>query len=929
MQNNLRRRAFVEYITQTRNDKELGRPIDFGEVRDACNTFANIIEEKRESIYSYYDGYATRPAIDDEIFRSLDLLSSISENRKYFQFLVGDVFSILPRNQPLYSLVYQGVIPSLMSERTLLRPPQAARRIINDLTRNLQVYKYFPNLEISYTTYSEFTGLANTRCADAMLFAGTWETAQKVRARIPNNCLMTVSGAGHNPVIVWGDAPLELSLRSVVNLCLLNQGQDCAAPNIVFVYEEIIDEFADLLEKEIKSIMVGYCSQKSFEHIIGSNTDAAQVKYVSRLLRSYDRPQIFGGEVDFDTNTIFPAIIYASKKDSICYEELFAPIVKLRRFRNSSDLERYFSNTLYQRRAMYLTHWGKPKPDFSIDPSLHPTETILCNTDLHSKERGVLPYGGYGVEASAVCCGQSTLATPILPQREIFTFLVEPHLREEARKMQNCGESPETGSVKSQRIEKLTRLREAGRNPYPLNYQVTAKADALQKKYSDLLNDGRTDDVVSIAGRIVASRNSGMFKDILDGTGKIQVFSHKNNTPQQYLDLDEFLDIGDFIGVRGKVRRTRAGELTVDAEYVEVLSKSLRPLPDKFHGVTDIELRRRDRSLDLIANAESRAVFRDRSKIIAFIRNLMFSRGFLEVETPVLHEIYGGATADPFETHFNAVHRNMYLRIALELHLKRTLIGGVSDNIFEIGRVFRNEGVSTRHNPEFTMMEAYAAYASVEDLMKLVEEVFGQACIHLHESTSLTYGDVTLDFSGPFKRLPMSEAVLSATGVDFLSITSASDAATKARELGVEIEEGAVWGECLEAVFGEFVEPDLIQPTHVTHFPKDISPLAKASESDRRISERFETYVNGWEIANAFAELNDPIEQRTRLVEQMNLAHKRGEISREVDEDFLAAIELGMPPTGGLGIGIDRLVMLLTNSKSIRDVVLFPALRAK
>jgi len=481
------------------------------------------------------------------------------------------------------------------------------------------------------------------------------------------------------------------------------------------------------------------------------------------------------------------------------------------------------------------------------------------------------------------------------------------------------------------RKDKLDKLLALGVDPYPTTWRVTHRAADLQDQYAHLEDGEVTEDRVVIAGRITASRNSGMFRDLRDGSGRIQVFTHKEHADETSIALKTLVDLGDFIGVEGYVRRTPAGELTVNAEKITLLTKTLLPMPEKHHGVTDSEVRTRNRTLDLIANERSREVFQSRFRAIAEIRQIMAGEDFLEVETPVLHQVYGGASADPFMTHYNAVDQDMYLRIALELHLKRTLAGGLADRVYEIGRVFRNEGVSTRHNPEFTMLEAYQAYADYTDMMALTEKIAEGVALALHGSAEVTFGEHTLTFKGPFPRLPMPQAVKDATGLDFLAMADAAEAraALKAKFPDLEIEDDATWGECLEEAFAEAVEPTLIQPTHVTHFPKDISPLAKSDPNDPRLVERFETFCNGWEIANAFSELNDPVEQRARMVDQVTQAHARGEDTRELDEDFLAAIDQGMPPTGGLGIGVDRLIMLMTDTHTIRDVILYPALRAK
>ena len=479
------------------------------------------------------------------------------------------------------------------------------------------------------------------------------------------------------------------------------------------------------------------------------------------------------------------------------------------------------------------------------------------------------------------------------------------------------------------RRQKLALLREKIGDVYPAHFHRTLTNAELAEKYADIEPDVETGDTVTVAGRVYSSRNSGMFMDIHDASGKVQIFSHKDTTPEAAREMLPMIDIGDIIGVTGKVRRTKRGELTINAEEITMLTKSLLPMPEKWNGISDVEIRYRKRHLDILSNEESKLRFQQRSKIISGIRRFMEAEGFLEVETPMLQTVYGGATADPFKTYHNTLKMDMYLRIAPELFLKRTLVSGLSDKVFEVNRNFRNEGVSTRHNPEFTMLECYWAYADYEDIMSLVERMFETLAIAIHGTTELDFQGQTISFKGPFKRVPMPDAVKEATGIDFLAIKTDEEARAAAKAAGFEVEKDWTWGECLAFIFEEKVEGTLIQPSHVTHFPKDISPFAKEVPGEPRLVERFESYCNAWEVGNAFSELNDPEEQRRRMVEQLEQAHARGEKDKQLDDEFLDAIDQGMPPAGGLGIGVDRLVMLLTNAPSIRDVILFPARRQK
>jgi lysyl-tRNA synthetase, class II len=479
------------------------------------------------------------------------------------------------------------------------------------------------------------------------------------------------------------------------------------------------------------------------------------------------------------------------------------------------------------------------------------------------------------------------------------------------------------------RLDKLEALRGLGIDPYPVSFARSHQAAELDTRYEGLVAGAETNDSVRVAGRIRAIRNSGMFIDLHDASGKIQIFSHKDYLSAADLALLRLLDIGDLIGVEGRVRRTPRGELTVNATALTMLAKALRPLPEKYHGLADIELRYRQRYLDLIMNPGSRETLRRRSRIIAAMRAYLLGRDYLEVETPMLHPIPGGAAAKPFVTHHNALDIELYLRIAPELHLKRLVVGGLADKVFEINRCFRNEGLSPRHNPEFTTLELYEAYADYTDMMTLTEEIVAHVATAAAGGVKISYGGTAIDLTPPWPRRSMAELVLEATGTDFLAIADAPAAREAAEHLGCALAGTENWGQALEAAFAVRVEDRLVQPTHVTGFPLDISPLAKADRSDPRLVERFETYVYGWEIANAFSELNDPLDQRTRFEAQMLARAAGDEEAQPLDEDYVLALEYGLPPCGGLGIGIDRLTMLLTDSPSIRDVIAFPTLRPR
>ena len=479
------------------------------------------------------------------------------------------------------------------------------------------------------------------------------------------------------------------------------------------------------------------------------------------------------------------------------------------------------------------------------------------------------------------------------------------------------------------RLGKLKKLEEMGINPYPNIYRPTTNSARLNELYKDLPAEAQTEDVVVVAGRIRAVRNSGMFVDLFDSTGKIQIYTDKGTLSTEQQELLSLIDVGDMVGVKGRVRRTKRGELSINAQEWTMLSKSLLPLPEKFHGLTDIDTKYRQRYLDMIVNPETNATLVNRSKILTAIRSMLIQKGLLEVETPILHPIKGGATARPFITYHNTLDMDLFLRVAPELYLKRLIVGGM-EGVFEMGRMFRNEGMDTTHNPEFTMMEIYWQYKDYNDMMDLAEEICKTAILAVHDSLDIPVGDKVICFSKPFARRTMADLVKEETGIDFMAIQSDEEAVAATKSIGVAVADGTDWGHCMVAVFEERCEEKLIQPTHVLDYPKSISPLTKSHRlGDPRLVERFETFINGKEIANAYSELSNPIDQRQRFEEQVKALEAGDDEADMMDEDFVTALEYGMPPTGGLGVGLDRLIMLVTNNPSIRDIIAFPTMRKK
>ncbi|QWQ38472.1 lysine--tRNA ligase [Gemella sp. zg-570] len=481
------------------------------------------------------------------------------------------------------------------------------------------------------------------------------------------------------------------------------------------------------------------------------------------------------------------------------------------------------------------------------------------------------------------------------------------------------------------RREKMEDIRKNGIDPFGSKFVRTHLTNEIIEKFNDF-NKGELEEKnisVTIAGRVMTKRGKGKagFAHVQDLGGQIQIYVRQDRVGENY-EFFKSADLGDIVGIEGILFKTNVGELSVKANSFQILTKSLRPLPDKFHGLKDVEERYRRRYVDLIMNKESKDTFILRSKIIQTMRNYLNERGYLEVETPMMHSIAGGAAARPFVTHHNALDMQLFMRIALELPLKRLIVGGL-EKVYEIGRAFRNEGVSTRHNPEFTMIELYEAYADYNDIMDLTENMIAYICETIHGTTKITYGEHLIDLTPKWRRVHMVDAIKEITGIDFWQKITDEEAHTLAKKHGIHTRKDMKVGHIINEFFETFVEETLVQPTFIYGHPVEVSPLAKTNKEDSRFTDRFELFIVKREHANAFSELNDPIDQKERFLAQMDEKDAGNEEVYEMDEDFVESLEYGMPPTGGLGIGIDRLVMLLTNAPSIRDVLLFPYMKHK
>lgn len=495
--------------------------------------------------------------------------------------------------------------------------------------------------------------------------------------------------------------------------------------------------------------------------------------------------------------------------------------------------------------------------------------------------------------------------------------------------------------IEQPRLEKLQRLLDRGINPYPHKFHRTHTNTEAAEHYAELaaFETNPAPAEIKLAGRVTAMRFMGKaaFLDIRDGSGKMQLFLRRDTLGDEKYEMLRDIDLGDFLGARGFLFKTKSGEITLEVVEYTVLAKAMLPLPEKWHGLVDVEKRYRQRYLDLISNEEIKKLFVTRSRIISSIRNFMHSRGFIEVETPVLQPMYGGALARPFITHHHALDQDLYPRIALELYLKRLIIGGF-DKVFEIGRVFRNEGISTKHNPEFTMMESYEAYADYNDVMEMTENLVSSVAKEVLGTTSVNFAGEVIDFAPPWKRLPLRQSLIDKCSLDFMDYPDAISLRKRMEQMGMQVDPLKDRGRLIDELLSTYVEPDLKQPTFLIDYPIEMSPLAKKHRDNPALVERFEAFICTMEVANSFSELNDPREQRERFVQQREMhaaeverAVAAGELpeTEMIDDDFLTAMEHGMPPTGGLGIGIDRLIMLLTDKQSIREVILFPQLKTR
>ncbi len=936
-----RRQSWPRWITDARARQRglIVSASDQQAIIASANRIRQDLAARHDDVIAALRGYTTRPNVEDEIVRTNALLRLIADRHETFVGRAPRGAGFMPRNQLLYSLFYAGVVPAQFAEAYCLRPPQAAHARVKLLADILDLPTTVPQLHLVDGPYFEFVS-THARGADFVVFTGSSATAERVLGALSGNETVFVSGYGHNPIVVLRNADITHAADLILQVCLYNQGQDCSAPAAVLCPEPSLGALIEAITVRLTQLAERDTHLPLHERLIGPNTDPSHVRAIVEWLANETGRIVYGGVVDEDQNLISPTVIVAPLETGPRYREWFAPVITVQPFRTDRQLQGYFGTALYAKQAMYVTVLGDANEAPAWLRDIHPPGTLILNESLHSYEQPHRPYGGYGSAASFVSIGGARHPTPILLTRDIRDLVVAPRFGDThaigPRDADRTKGTPAMAShrttaeeqIRAGRLGKLESIRSLGIDPYPSRTVRSATNAEIQSRFADLAADAVTSERVTVSGRVLSIRNSGMFLDLNDATSKIQVYSASDSTPQDALDILALVDLGDIVEATGIVRRTKRGELTINTESLRMLSKALLPPPEKFHGVTDVEVRYRKRYLDIMGNSESRDILLARFKVVAAVRAFLTGEGFLEVETPMLQPVYGGANARPFRTHHNTLDLDLYLRIAPELYLKKLLVGGISDRIFELNRNFRNEGVSTRHNPEFTMLEVYQAYTDSDGMMDLVERLVRHSIRSVRDSCHVKIGDREADFDLPFTKVSMIDAVSKAAKIDFRSASpDAQLRSTVAKVIGREAPENANWGELVELVFEELVEPNFQGPTHVVEFPSEISPLAKPHPTDPRLADRFETFAFGMEIANAFSEMNDPVLQRQVLQSQVELAKKNGDFEKQLDEDFLEALEYGMPPAGGLGVGIDRLAMIAAGVQSIREVIAFPLMR--
>jgi lysyl-tRNA synthetase class II/acyl-CoA reductase-like NAD-dependent aldehyde dehydrogenase len=831
------------------------RAIPFAEIAQTCARFADHVRARRERIHAALASYSSMPAVDDEIARATYLLENLHENRDYFESAatIENVASFLPRNQLLYATLYMGVMPALLSHRCVVRPPESAHDAYRRLLDAVDFTSFFPNLEFFLGDRREFVA-RHVPTADVVMFTGTHANGEAVRKQTKKDALFLFSGAGHNPVIVRGDADVALAAESVIRLCYHNQGQDCSAPNAVLVDRAVSGALFDELLARTLAVEAAMRLGRHPGNPIAPNTDRAHLATTAETFLKLQPFLVHGGVIDTKSQIISPTIFRKPLKHGPQLGEFFAPVIMLQEYDTEDELHAYFDHPRYRPNAMYLTVFGGDARIAELgELDVHPPETVLHNRDLHEEEKGTHPYGGYGSEASFIGQAGTKRPSPILPQREIHRYLSAP------RNASRDGRQPRVRSARDARIEKRNKLIELGLTAYTSRLTPTARCLDLVNRYSHLSDGETTTDRAVVAGRVVAYRNSGMFLELRDSSGHLQVLCHESELRAPDLGALKLIDVGDLLAVDGVVRRTRRGELTLAARTLSVLAKDL------LSSANDVPAERRRKLLA-------------RSEAMAAIRTALAAARFQDVETWTLESPWDADPAGSVQLESGAVPRFGAL-----------IADGFVDRAYELRGL---SGDREAQPGQSLVVEALQAFADARDMTALTERLIGAVAERLRETGFMAADGI--DLSAPFARLSLLAAVERETGADFAAMTSDDEARSHAARLGCEIAGTETWGECAGKVFAARVAPALVAPVHVTHLPKALSRAAVASAHDPRLTESFATYVNGRLIAKGASLLTDPFAYSDRTAD-------------EHGEDFAAVLQRGMPPAAFVRAAIGRL----------------------
>jgi lysyl-tRNA synthetase class II/acyl-CoA reductase-like NAD-dependent aldehyde dehydrogenase len=862
----------------------------FAELGEQCALFADHLRDRREQIQSALAAYASVPAVDDEIARATYLLDNLEENREYFQDdtgKAGAIAAFLPRNQLLYATVYMGVVPAMMSNHCHVRPPESAHPAYRNLIQAVDFAGFLPDLHFSLGSRVDFVA-SRARAADVVIFTGTYANGELVRKQLKRDALFLFSGSGHNPVVVRKDADLEDAAAAIVQLCYHNQGQDCSAPNAVLVDRAVSSSLFRELHERTLAVEAAMKLGRHSGNVIAANTDGRHLVTTAETFLKLQPFLVHGGSLNTQNQVISPAIFRKPLSTGPHLTEFFAPVIMLQEYDDESELRMYFNHPRYRPNAMYLTVFGQHARIEKLgELDVHPPDTILHNRDLHVEETGTRPYGGYGTEASFTYFAGVKRLTPILPQREIHRHLVALRQGEVPGALNGRGRNI-IWTARDARLERLRTLSRIGVTVYPPRFAVTASCQDLVERYTSLPNGECTTDLVTVAGRIVAHRNSGMFLDLRDNSGKIQILCHESMLGERSREILKLIDPGDLLGVSGRVRRTQRGELTVAAETLTMLAKDLRPAAQSVAGSRDDTAARPNPTSGHLAERQHRLLAR--AETVAAIRTLMSSQLFQDAETWTAEPRIGG---DP----------EVQLGTFMTPHFGGLLADGLADRFYEINR-YSADGESKLG--QAIIVNAAQAFVDWREMMELTEKLINSISQRLRE-TGLVSG-YAVDCPTPFTRKSMIEAIADELGVDYSMVETGEQARDITSSQGCDLVGNETWAECVTLAFVSKVAAKLITPVHITYLPRNISPLAVADPHDKRLVEGFATYINGRLIANGSTILNNPFEYRERLTSGLEPAQTEAACGEQGDHDLVAALERGIPPAAGMRAALDRLV---------------------